>query len=254
MQLGAGTAIPTLSLLTHLLSQPRPPPVDSPQAPRRIHFTLADYNSDVLSIATVPNILLTWALSTAQAEPLIDPNPASGIDLDPDQTLDTSNLLNTIVDDLAQRNITFNFVSGAWSADFVSAVQEPYSSSSLSSKTLVTIILASETIYSPASLPSFTETLLSLLRPTHAQAHNNLSGSGAAAAVLRSRQRAFIAAKQIYFGVGGGVDEFVGLVEEKGGMVRPAWTTEEEDAVWEGGKRGGVERVILEVGLGEAGL
>lgn len=51
------------------------------------------------------------------------------------------------------------------------------------------------------------------------------------------RATALIAAKRVYFGVGGGVDEFVKVLSEFGGRATCVWESEGP----------GVERVILEV-------
>ena len=83
-------------------------------------------------------------------------------------------------------------------------------------------VLASETIYSPATLVPFTETLLGVLRM--------LVGGDLPAIGL-------VAAKKVYFGVGGGVDEFVKTLEERGGNAKVVWESE----------GAGVGRVILEV-------
>ena len=85
------------------------------------------------------------------------------------------------------------------------------------------LILASETIYSPSTLPDFVGTLIGLL---------SLGATGSS--------RALVAAKKVYFGVGGGVAEFEREVQERGAAVR---------TVWDSGEEGGVGRVVLEVVL-----
>ena len=90
------------------------------------------------------------------------------------------------------------------------------------SRRIETIFLASETIYSPNSLHAFTEVLLKAL--TSAE---ETQGHG----------RALIAAKKIYFGVGGGVDEFLKILSMMGGKAAMAWESKDE----------GVGRVIMEV-------
>jgi protein-histidine N-methyltransferase len=209
-QLGAGTAVPSLTLFARLLSQ-----VEPGQSQRKTLFTFADYNSDVLRLVTLPNLLLTWhnsrsqtAVSAASAAP------------DQDEELDiTPGLVQEFKDDLAQRGISVDFVSGAWSAEFVDLV---ISSGSGARKTLV---LASETIYSPASLVAFSETLLELLRRSN---------------TVSARSRALIAAKKVYFGVGGGVDEFLAVLRNLCANeldVQQKLTVQSE----------GVGRVVLEV-------
>lgn len=59
--------------------------------------------------------------------------------------------------------------------------------------------MASETIYSPSALKAFSETLLTLLRRSSIDA---------------IKSRALVAAKKVYFGVGGGVDEFLAVLKE----------------------------------------
>lgn len=85
-----------------------------------------------------------------------------------------------------------------------------------------TIFLASETIYSPNSIHAFTQVLLKALKSAE-ETH----GHG----------RALVAAKKIYFGVGGGVDEFLKVLNELGGKGATAWESKDE----------GVGRVIVEV-------
>lgn len=86
------------------------------------------------------------------------------------------------------------------------------------------LILASETIYSPASLAAFSETLLAL---SH---HYSVES------------RALVAAKKVYFGVGGGVDEFLAVLREVSG---DDLDVEQRVDV----KSGGVGRIILEIKL-----
>ncbi|KAL8712403.1 MAG: hypothetical protein Q9220_003251 [cf. Caloplaca sp. 1 TL-2023] len=63
LEMGAGTALPTLVLFRHLLSSPP----SSHSHPRTI--ILADFNLSVLQLATIPNLLLTYALSAELIPP-----------------------------------------------------------------------------------------------------------------------------------------------------------------------------------------
>lgn len=89
------------------------------------------------------------------------------------------------------------------------------------------LVLAAETIYSPASMDAFAATLMELLRSVH-------MGKGV------------VAAKRVYFGVGGSVDGFKEVVAAKGGVAY-----EVENNGIEGCERGrggsGVGRALLEV-------
>ncbi|KAL4944353.1 hypothetical protein BDV06DRAFT_187654 [Aspergillus oleicola] len=220
VELGAGTAVPSLALFAQLLAQTEsstPTPAET-----RTQFTLADYNSAVLRLVTLPNFLLTWShyittLPSGSTEAVNDAEQREGEEGELDITPE---LLERFVLDLARRGIVLNLISGAWSPSFVDLV---FPSTELAS--VKTFILASETIYSPASLSAFSETLLSLLRRS----------SG--------KSRALIAAKKVYFGVGGGVDEFLSVVM---GMSGSELVVERKDV-----KSEGVGRIILEVRLGE---
>ncbi|CAG8904069.1 unnamed protein product [Penicillium egyptiacum] len=210
IELGAGTAVPSLTLFARLLSQAEPG-----QSQRKTLFTFADYNLDVLRLVTLPNLLLTWHNSRSQTA-----ISAGATAPDQDEELDiTPELVQEFKDDLVQRGISVDFVSGAWSPEFVDLV---FSSGDGARSTLV---LASETIYSPASLAAFSETLLALLRRSNA---------------VLVKSRALVAAKKVYFGVGGGVDEFLAVLGNVCGNelgVQQKLNVQSE----------GVGRVVLEV-------
>jgi protein-histidine N-methyltransferase len=164
---------------------------------------LADYNPTVLQLVTLPNILLSWAkaMRTGSWE-------AEGeLEIDPE-------VLQEFLASLGSFSIKLSFYSGAWSPKFVSLVDQGLPSG----PTRLTVVGA-ETIYSPAALKSFAETLMSLLR-------TNISVEKAA----------LIAAKKVYFGVGGSMEDFCDIVRAKGGVVEQ--TREELD---------GVRRVVVEV-------
>jgi protein-histidine N-methyltransferase len=209
-QLGAGTAVPSLTLFARLLSQAEPG-----QSQRKTLFTFADYNSDVLRLVTLPNLLLTWHNCRSQMAV-----SAGSTAPDQDEELDiTPELVQEFKDDLAQRGISVDFVSGAWSPEFADLV---FSSGEGARETLV---LASETIYSPASLAAFSETLLALLRRSN---------------TASVKSRALVAAKKVYFGVGGGVDEFLAVL---GNVCANELDVQQKLNV----QSEGVGRVVLEV-------
>lgn len=128
------------------------------------------------------------------------------------------NLLESFVQDLSDHNITLSFISGGWSPEFVDLClgkQENMKDETMSDHQQTTmgrrtLILASETIYSPPSLLPFTETLVSLMRKA-------LSGEGSSIVQGHPPVRALISAKKVYFGVGGGVSEFLCTLRDVGG-------------------------------------
>jgi len=115
----------------------------------------------------------------------------------------SSELVDEMVADLHARNIEIQFVSGCWSQKFEQLVGTDFD-----------LVLASETIYSMEYLPNFTNLLL-----------NSLKSGG----------KALVAAKKMYFGVGGGVVEFELMLD-----ARKANYTTVLDV-------GQVGRVVLEV-------
>lgn len=208
--------MPTLTAFAKLFGQ-----TESPQAgdaTRRTLFTFADYNDSVLRLVTLPNIILTWYNNRTQsAAPEM---AADGSEPQAEEELDiTPELISEFKADLTQRGITIQFISGTWSPEFVDLIL------SARDAEYQTLLLASETIYSPSSLKAFSETLLSLLR-----------GSGTPSA----KSQALVAAKKVYFGVGGGVDEFLAMLKDVSGSdldVQQKLDVQSE----------GVGRVVLEV-------
>ena len=174
-----------------------------------LQLTFADYNQSVLELATIPNLLLTWHF----ARSLVASPPVGDLEITPD-------LLSRFLDDLSSKKIHVSGISGAWNHAF-NDLARPFDQLQRQRAT-ERIVLASETIYSPVSIRAFSDTLLSVLGQEKASGRTAI---------------AFIAAKRIYFGVGGGVDEFLRILEELGGEARTAWETEDT----------GVGRVIMEV-------
>ena len=172
-------------------------------------MSIADYNLLVLKNATVPNLLLTWYF----AQSVANPEAAGDLDITPD-------LLSRFLRDLEDKAIYISGISGSWNEAF-SDILVSFEDSQRQSR-IETIFLASETIYSLDSIHAFTEVLLKALHfaeETH--------GSG----------KALVAAKKLYFGVGGGVDEFLEVLKELGGKGETVWESKDK----------GVGKVIMEV-------
>ncbi|KAA8913309.1 hypothetical protein FN846DRAFT_772267 [Sphaerosporella brunnea] len=185
LELGCGTAVPSLFLFRRLLERGG-----------RARLVLADYNVDVLRLVTVPNLLLVWALTTK----LGSAEEAGDLDA-------SEELRQEFLADLDRRGIAIELVSGSWGGGMLDIV----------GRDTFDLVLGSETIYSPATTPEFTQVLL----------HSLKKGGG----------KGLVAAKRIYFGVGGSVEDFVGGVEKLGWAVKTA-----RDVV-----DVGVGRVIVEV-------
>lgn len=179
-------------------------------------FIAADYNPTVLQLVTLPNFILAWALSQREKVPALSEAFSMEGELE---------LLPGVTDafkaHLASSNITLSFLSGAWSEDFVNLLYGLPGADS----NAATLLLGAETIYSPFALQAYTETTFSVLLREQAR-------QGVPPAV------ALVAAKRMYFGVGGSLDDFVERARQRGGDV----TTLREEA---GGVRRGVVKCVL---------
>jgi protein-histidine N-methyltransferase len=180
-----------------------------------VTFILADYNPTVLQLVTLPNFIISWALQQATELPIL------GDALSPEGELElTEEVLRAFEDFLKNREVSLLFFSGAWSPTFVGLIKSAERPAGSASQR--TVILGAETIYSPFALESFTETIFALTERPEAQAQPS---------------EVFVAAKKLYFGVGGSLDDFVTKARNLGGVVE---TLREETE----GVRRGVVRCV----------
>ncbi|KAK4058753.1 hypothetical protein OIO90_000198 [Microbotryomycetes sp. JL221] len=197
IELGCGTALPLCGVFARLLaeirktrSQEEESESDRP-AKTQLHFQ--DYNKQVLSLITLPNILLTYA------QHLATPLSAPDADEDPEPTLPgeldvTPEFLDSFEAFLDRENIEILFSEGDW-GDLAKKSVAKYD-----------IVLTSETVYSLDSLPSLLDVL---------------------SATCVSETTCLVACKRIYFGVGGGELEFRRRAEERGCKVETVWPKQE---------------------------
>jgi protein-histidine N-methyltransferase len=162
-------------------------------------FVLADYNPTVLQLVTLPNFILSWALHEANESAVL----TEALTADGELELD-SGVLRAFEDFLSSRNISLHFFSGAWSAEFVELIKAAQGSLAAGAAKQRTVILGAETIYSPFALQSFTETIFSLMEQQKSRGHST---------------EVFVAAKRLYFGVGGSLDDFVTKAKDLGAVV-----------------------------------
>ncbi|KIX01790.1 uncharacterized protein Z518_09517 [Rhinocladiella mackenziei CBS 650.93] len=265
VELGAGSAVPSLTLLQAFLIATTTAKWrqaghgDGNDEHGNLNLTLCDYNEDVLRLCTAPNVLLNYLKfmkymrgtkrehrdtehnkhdkravegkddddddddEQQEDEGEIEGELEGEGDLDFDDMPET--LLEDMTEDMRARNISIDFISGGWGEAFVQLIPQlpPTLMATENQKPTNLLILASETIYSPSSTGIFAETLVSLLKK-----HPNVQGNSA---------RAWVAAKKVYFGVGGGVDEFVKEIERRGARSRILMETRDT----------GVGRVVLDV-------
>ncbi|KAL1664080.1 hypothetical protein GGF50DRAFT_55613 [Schizophyllum commune] len=229
LEIGCGTAIPSLYLLHEILQDERKPS-DVPHT----KITLQDYNASVLELITLPNLLIAWCKPVISLAVLIElpvsPPPADeATATKPDPTISgdihiTPTLKAAFLSTLAERNIEIELVSGSWG----NILRERFQDSAADST--YDLVLTSETIYRTESLNA----LIGIMRAAclaSAQAASTESqstvacsspidpaaGSSSAPArdiSLGGKSLCLVAAKVLYFGVGGGVPDFVRAVEE----------------------------------------
>lgn len=164
-------------------------------------LTLADYNPTVLYLVTLPNLILAWALQQRKENALAEKafTPDGELELTPE-------VLDAFRQSLSSHRITLSFLSGAWSPDLVDLLYRSTVPADLPATTK-TLLLGSETIYSPFALESFSIALLSILQRERGDRPNG-------------KARALIAAKRLYFGVGGSLDDFIDKMRGLGASVR----------------------------------
>lgn len=164
---------------------------------RKARIVVQDFNKEVLELVTMPNLLLTW----------LDYRSRLGKEAEGDIEIHEA-LIKEFLQDMESRGIEIGFISGGWGLEMSRILDERHVVGGL--------VMAAETIYQTESLPYFLDT--------------TLKG-------IRQIGTALVAAKEVYFGVGGNVGEFIDAVKRRG--AKP-------EIKWKGGE-GGVGRVIVEV-------
>ncbi|KAF7357921.1 hypothetical protein MVEN_00838500 [Mycena venus] len=209
---GCGTGIPSVYLLSCLFSG---------DSNVNTHVHLQDYNASVLELITFPNIILAWYMSPSSAEyRAVDPDDVECPPADPTVSGElaiTPALKSAFTASIAKLGISLAFFSGSW---------ESLTTHLQSGEAKHDIVLTSETIYRAEALPA----LIQLLHQACAD----------------SEPMCLVAAKVLYFGVGGGVSEFVRTLQSNS-MVDKGCSGRAE-SVWE--RKVGVGRKIMRIDWG----
>ena len=181
---------------------------DALQHDRPITLILQDYNDVVLRYLTLPNLLLAWcrhAQTTGTGKGVED---GAGKAWEDEGEIEVDAVKDDFLAAVKSGKVSIRILQGGWGREMAELIGS------------VDLLLASETIYNEASLPHFIDTIARCVSPE----------SGVA----------LIAAKSVYFGVGGGVESFKRMI--------PATTSCR--TLFESG--GGIKRVILELRHTEA--
>lgn len=137
LQLGCGTALPSLALFQWAMA------MSTDRNP--LSLILADYNPSVLQLVTLPNFILAWALAYQDMPALQEAFSLEGeIELTPQ-------VLEAFQKYLQDSHIALCFLSGGWSRDFVDLLYSIPSAASKDDQSH-TLLLGAETIYSPFAL------------------------------------------------------------------------------------------------------
>lgn len=223
LELGCGTAIPTVSLCFRLfdhllkLDHPLQPSTSCPSQPNPPVFEiiLQDFNSDVLSLLTFPNILLAFyralLLNDQDSTRKHEGNQvrqsgrseAGFVELKSEDDLEiTEDLKKRFSDFIEFHRIKLTLVSGSWSNfELKSILTNPTGPCDL--------IISSETLYSIESIPDLIKILVdSRIRSDRLPTEQE-----------ENPTEILIASKSVYFGVGGGMNAFIKALQPVGGTV-----------------------------------
>ena len=231
---------------------------------------LQDYNALVLRLLTLPNIVLAWCkssltrysslrvlifvftldMSSASAsfrtsnqpfdtDPDVEEEPLPPVDPTQTGTLPLSpELVAAFLASLKERRITIRLFSGSWEGFNATCAGGPFD-----------VVLTSETIYRPESLRALVKvmrdacTVPGSLEEKAAQikiGDANREQAGGDGPYL-----CLVAAKRVYFGVGGGVAEFIKAVEEGEGTSVTGSAGSKVEMIWE--RTEGVKRIVMRV-------
>lgn len=204
LKLGCGTALPSLALFQWTVAERVKAQTQTGSSElNTLNLTLADYNPSVLRLVTLPNFLLAWALHQQSHDAALQ-EALSSIE---GELEISEQIVESFKAFLIAAKIQLNFVSGGWSPEFVNLLYSSSPATIADSGTPGrTLVIGAETIYSPFALSSFTATLLDIL-------HRERDSHPTWQAV------AIVAAKRLYFGVGGSLDDFVAKIRDLGAVV-----------------------------------
>src|ERR1700722_1315230 len=131
--------------------------------------------------------------SNPENAPSLDPNTAGELPID-------TSLTTAFLESLAAHKLTLRLFSGSWETFDLALSEGPYN-----------LVMTSETIYRMESVPS----LLAVLQAS--------CGYGMTTRACHMPCLCLVAAKVLYFGVGGGVADFVRAVEDVKGNLETVW-------------------------------
>ncbi|WVQ94707.1 hypothetical protein IAU59_001787 [Kwoniella sp. CBS 9459] len=237
LEVGCGTSLPTAFLLRSLLSLPPPTTTSNPI---KTVFHLQDYNSLVLSLVSLPNLILS-SLPFLPSEVLHAPEDEEDVeavlpDLEqPGNIHLTPALIGAFTTLLNERGVELVFTYGHW-AGLASELQpQDKEGENAEQPQGYGLILTAETIYAEESHGSLLDVLRSGVKKGSKGVveHVNVGLEDSLGDLkvddnewkrrpLKDGGDGFVlvAAKILYFGVGGGLQGFLDRVQTSGGWYR----------------------------------
>ncbi|SCU91043.1 LAMI_0E04522g1_1 [Lachancea mirantina] len=187
VEMGCGSALPSEYLFLQVLQRNVP----------GTKFVLTDYNEFALRLVTLPNFVIGWAATVLNDVERVELQRCDDdtIPIVEGELLFTDVLLEAFVKDISSRGIELTFISGAWGRVFYEMLE------SLTVRSTNLLLLTSETIYNPETLPVIGEIILELTSKIKQDPRQVIT--------------TMVAAKDIYFGVGGSVIEFQRYMENR---------------------------------------
>ncbi|PPQ74367.1 hypothetical protein CVT26_000685 [Gymnopilus dilepis] len=222
LEVGCGTGVPSMYILRETLSLMSE--TESPSEKTEIH--LQDYNASVLQLVTLPNLLLTWyasrhaddyraSVNDEEIAPMLNPAEPGELPITPE-------LKSAFLRCLESLNIHLRFFSGSW---------DGFNPINVVGSNGYDVVLTSETIYRPDSLDTLIDLLQAASKGEDRTTLSHLVASqlqleDAKAVKASGRERlCLVAAKILYFGVGGSVSDFVKKIEAKNALASTVWSS-----------------------------
>lgn len=202
VEIGCGTSLPSEHLFVEYLEKFCTPNLEASCAPG-LKLVLTDYNKSVLRLVTVPNLVIAWAKTVYGShwsdESVWGAELQSGFPTQEDELTLTQELIDNFNTFCSIYKIEICLVSGSWCRSFQNILHSLLTKHGENDDS--TLVISSETIYQPQTLPVITETLIDL-QNSFRQLPNG-------------KQTILVAAKDIYFGVGGSIIDFTNYLDQK---------------------------------------
>ncbi|KAL6948709.1 hypothetical protein ACO0QE_001182 [Hanseniaspora vineae] len=202
VEIGCGTTLPTEHVFIEYLKKFCSAESGASCA-SGLKLVLTDYNKSVLRLVTVPNLIIAWAKTVYGSqwsdETIWGTELQKGLPTQEDELTLTQELITNFNEFCSKHKIEILLVSGSWCRSFQNLLHSLVKINGGNNGG--TLVISSETIYQPQTLPVITETLLDLQNSFH---H-----------LPNGKQTILVAAKDIYFGVGGSIIDFTNYLDQK---------------------------------------